>query len=63
MAAAEIILALFHGPPLYQIDGPANNGLKFFLHGDEVKETPVGVGGKGHENIDIAFRAKVVTQT
>ena len=37
--------------------------LKFFLHGDKIKETPMGVGGKGHENIDIAFRAKVVSQS
>ncbi len=60
--AAYGVTAGFDTATAYKVDFAFEHFLEFLLHVDHVKEGPMRVRSKGHQNVNIAVGTKIITE-
>jgi hypothetical protein len=62
MLATDVVFAALDEALFDEIDRAAEYGLEFFLHANEVVESPGGIGCKGDQDIDVTVGSEIVAQ-
>ena len=62
MPASDVILTLFESLPLNQIDLATEHQRQLLLHIAQVEQGPPRIRREGHQDVDVAVRAKVFVQ-
>jgi len=63
LSAPDPIRAALNSPASYQAHSAVQQCRKLILHGHVIKQSPLCIGEKGYQNVNIAMGAKIVSKS